>query len=427
MNGGVISFWRRYYGHPMSNKSTFLFLCTAGFLAALTPAANANDGSAELATGGLVFVKNNDVEILSEDLFISTDEIRVRYRFFHRSNSDVTSLVAFPLPDLKIDLDDDVTVIPTEDPVNFVGFATTVDGQHINARAEQRADINNQDKTDVLTRLGIPLSPYVAQQAIEKMKNDKKTQLRRQGLMNEDGLPLWRLKTRFYWQQRFPSRREIIIEHHYKPSVGSLVGVDGPAEVQILKDPQFGQFDRKYCIEPSLLRELGENKADNFSQQRIEYVLKTGASWAGPIREFRLVVDKGSQNNFVSFCGANVKKIGPTTFEARINNFTPRNDLAILILKQETKNPDENGAQKASPPADPTPSTVDATSSCDQLWSERNNIFKAAGYCFKNGRAVQVFGNAGCLYDDERNVPLSDNQRQKITEITQLESSKGCQ
>jgi hypothetical protein len=52
----------------------------SGFLSAVicytlsNYSARANDSSVELATGGLVFVKNNDIEMLSEDLFISTGE-----------------------------------------------------------------------------------------------------------------------------------------------------------------------------------------------------------------------------------------------------------------------------------------------------------------------------------------------------------------
>jgi hypothetical protein len=64
------------------------------------PPVGANDSTAELATGGLVFVRNNDIEMLSEDLFISLDEIRVHYRFLNRSDRDITVHVAFPLPDL---------------------------------------------------------------------------------------------------------------------------------------------------------------------------------------------------------------------------------------------------------------------------------------------------------------------------------------
>ena len=54
-------------------KSTFVLLAAA--LAAASPA-SANDSTAELATGGLVFVRNDNVEMRSEDLLISARRFR---------------------------------------------------------------------------------------------------------------------------------------------------------------------------------------------------------------------------------------------------------------------------------------------------------------------------------------------------------------
>ena len=88
----------------------------------------ANDTSAELATGGLIFVRNDNVEMRSEDLAISAKEVSVRYRFFNTSDKDVTVLVAFPMPEIKIEEPDQNIAVPTEDPVNFLAFATTVNG-----------------------------------------------------------------------------------------------------------------------------------------------------------------------------------------------------------------------------------------------------------------------------------------------------------
>jgi hypothetical protein len=163
--------------------------------------------------------------MVSEDLFISTEEIRIVYRFANKSNKDVTVYVAFPLPDLKMDLVDDVFVIPVDDPVNFVGFATTVDGLQVHPSVEQRIFARDRDQTATLTSLGIPLSPYRSQDALEKASAPDKARLKRLGLVNEDGQPLWTLRTKFYWQQRFPPGRGTVIEHRYKPSVGGTVPV----------------------------------------------------------------------------------------------------------------------------------------------------------------------------------------------------------
>src|SRR5512139_3371967 len=62
-------------GNPDMRTSAIVLAVAA--LAALP--ALANDTSAELSTGGLIFVRNDDVEMLSEDLAISAQEVRVHY------------------------------------------------------------------------------------------------------------------------------------------------------------------------------------------------------------------------------------------------------------------------------------------------------------------------------------------------------------
>jgi hypothetical protein len=57
---------------------------------------------------------------------------------------------------------------------------------------------------------------------------------------------------------------------------------------------------------------------------------------------------------------------------------------------------------------------------------ERNRIFKEAGYCFNTPRAIRAFGNVGCRYDDEKDVPLSERQRQTINQIRAAEADKPC-
>ena len=73
----------------------------------------------------------------------------------------------------------------------------------------------------------------------------------------------------------------------------------------------------------------------------------------------------------------------------------------------------------------PTAASADQPS-CDALWQQRNAIYKAAGYCFKTPRAVAFFGNAGCKFDDVRDVPLSDRDQQTIAQVSQLESRMSC-
>ena len=64
--------------------------------------------------------------------------------------------------------------------------------------------------------------------------------------------------------------------------------------------------------------------------------------------------------------------------------------------------------------------------SCQVLWEVRNIIFKERGYCFHTAKAVNTFGNAGCLFDDIARVPRNDFERANISAIQKAENSKGC-
>jgi hypothetical protein len=64
--------------------------------------------------------------------------------------------------------------------------------------------------------------------------------------------------------------------------------------------------------------------------------------------------------------------------------------------------------------------------SCFELWVQRNSIYKRAGYCFKTSRATSYFGNAGCMYDDEAQLPLSPGERSQIARIMGMERRLGC-
>lgn len=63
---------------------------------------------------------------------------------------------------------------------------------------------------------------------------------------------------------------------------------------------------------------------------------------------------------------------------------------------------------------------------CQSLWVERNSIYKDAGYCFKTARAINYFGNAGCRYDVEADLPLTPRAQARIADILAQERAYGC-
>lgn len=63
---------------------------------------------------------------------------------------------------------------------------------------------------------------------------------------------------------------------------------------------------------------------------------------------------------------------------------------------------------------------------CNQLWTARNGIFAARGYCFQTQRGIDEFGNDGCRYPVQENVPLNDYERENIRIIQSIEQRRRC-
>ena len=70
--------------------------------------------------------------------------------------------------------------------------------------------------------------------------------------------------------------------------------------------------------------------------------------------------------------------------------------------------------------------TAAQAQSCGDLWYERNAIYKQYGYCFRTSRAIRQFGNAGCQYDNPRDLRMSRGDRARIDRIVREERAMGC-
>lgn len=316
----------------------------------------ANDTSAALAAGGLQFVPNDQVQMKSEDLFISEEAVRVHYVFKNSAKEDVRILVAFPMPDMTVS--ESPQSIPVEEVENFLDFKTSVDGKPVATQVEQKAIAFGIDRTEMLQKLKIPLAPQLkaTTAALDALPQAQWKDLIDVGLVRIDeydagkGIerhlaPLWTLKATYYWMQTFPAGRELVVDHSYRPSVGTAVGTTLGMST---KDSPFIAEDQKaaiqtYCIDSTFLstvdratKAAGKNELA-YSEASIHYILSTGGNWYGPIGDFTLTIDKGAPQNLVSFCGTGVKKINPTQFQIKAKDFTPLKDLAVLILKPYPK------------------------------------------------------------------------------------------
>ncbi len=325
-------------------------LYAAAALAAIagTGVATANDSIAEMTAGGLVLKNSRNIDMLDEDLFVSYDEIRVNYVFKNQGRADESVIVAFPMPDR-------VLADENERDVNHVrDFVTTVEGRPVQTQVERKATLRGRDVTALLARHNIPMSPRVPHEwdwetqgdpppepthaAIGRLSPAERAGLKRAGLIDyldgETGYLhlLWTVKETHFWTQTFPAGRELRIAHRYKPGAGSSAGIG--LEPGVRKEPFARQMIREYCVDRDFLGGIDRmTRAEQYAQSRtVGYILKTGANWRSPIRNFRLVVDKGDPRNIVSFCGTGIRKISPTQFEMRRTNWRPTQDLRVLIV-----------------------------------------------------------------------------------------------
>jgi hypothetical protein len=242
--------------------------------------------------------------------------------------------------------------LPVGQSDNFLGFEVTIDGKPVTPNLEQRAFAVGIDVTADLKAHGVPLYPFgdAAKAALAKLPPDVVKDWETRGIIIQDPesaaasgnstvyTPFWQLRSTYWWRATFPAHKDVHVSHRYKPSVG------GTSSVSFYYDGKFqGTYDSyksRYCMDDSFENAVLKAAKQNpdgyprYYESRIAYVLTTGGNWAlGSIGKFRLTVDKGSPKNLISFCGENVKKTGPTTFEMTADDFYPDHDIDILLLQ----------------------------------------------------------------------------------------------
>lgn len=311
-------------------------------------AAYANDSTAELRAGGLHLIRSDVIDMVSEELFLSTREIRVKYVYRNPSSADVTTLVAFPLPDIGWEFGEAPVGLPNPSSPNFVDFRTRVDGEDIPLDVEMRAVLDSGlDVTDSVKAAGLPFlvtnfEAWGATQANMPLALAK--QLRDEGVIWLDLdpdtgeiaylRPAWTLKTTFHRMQTFPAGRDVVVEHVYKPVVGGSVG----ASYIYADENERAAIKADYCIDDAFDAALDRMKRSTgagqmISERTLGYVLTTGANWAKPIGSFHLTIEKDSPDQIITLCAEGLKKIGPTRFELTRVEFTPEQDIQIMMLQ----------------------------------------------------------------------------------------------
>jgi hypothetical protein len=268
---------------------SFMFSSTLGNMC------HANDSLMSVTSSGLEYEKSNQISMESEDLYISLSKIKVKYLFKNHTKTAVKAVMAFPFPRLDLSPGANYEVnICADDP---------------SKRADETCTLKND--------------PFQFELTINGKRHSVKSEVKYDKMNYSANL-------KYYWEQTFPPGEQVSIEHLYRVVAG------GNPE----NEPD------KYCIDESF--KMAAEKKDKVFQSKsntatygnyrnVAYILKTGANWKGPIRNFKLRIDKESSNNLVSLCWQGLKKINATTFEFSKTNYVPDQDLAILFRTERRK------------------------------------------------------------------------------------------
>ena len=329
-------------------------------LGALTAPSLANDSTAAIGIGGIELTQNDAISMDSEDLFLSRKLVTVKYRFTNNSAKDVETLVSFPLPPLPTGLEGMMDIASVSDWRQQLEFKTLVDGKPVELGYHEAIVIEGRPEVrDVearLKKLGWPVRYWddyeFVEKYVDKLSEREKAKLLADGLLTKEPdsgylSPNWQVQAHVTRKQLFPAGKTVTVEHSYKPIAGGSVGgmlipENRKDQTEWLKeytasyciDNNFLKgFDKRYYAEVKKAKAHGEDYGVAYTEHWLDYVLKSGANWKGPIKDFRLVVDKDRPENLVSFCMDGVKKISPTRFEVRKSNYEPKQDIQILIAE----------------------------------------------------------------------------------------------
>lgn len=324
----------------------FLPLTIIHFLAApalLTAHATyANDASVSgTPSGGLKFEKTDLVKMESEYLEISHKKITVKYRFKNISDKNVDMTIGFPLPDVRVAMycSEHRHAVPHDQD-----FVVRVNGKDVLYDTAIRVYKYKNKSGDVdITREFLETTQDPFDNKIGNEENKQK--LDTLGVvihgddMGCDGTGNWVVQKTYYWKQSFPPGETVKIEHAYSPwnywynevtaGLWQAACMDATFKRAVVNMLNKADPGNNYTWESVYNFGAGSNVLE---EGGVEYILKTGANWAGSIGDFTIKINKDEA--LVSFCqipGITTHRVGDS-FIGSAHNYIPTKDLFIYYV-----------------------------------------------------------------------------------------------
>lgn len=300
----------------------------------------ANGAISEFPAGGVEFLQSADIAIQREDLYLSLEQVRVHYDY--RSDAAETQhvTIGFPMPAVPIDGGPDQLggnlAIDENDPLNYMVFKASVNGEPVKTTLHEYAWFNGENITELLVKAGIPaFLPYdQTNEVLGGLDKSVVDLLVTKGLVSRDefgelGEPMWQYQAVYEWEQDFaPGVTKVDIS--YVPLAGYPSDILDYYEV----DP-----DGVYCVDDGVRRVIDDFRARQigYEVQTVSYILTTAKYWKGPIESFNLTVDKEKvdpENAVVgtalSWCGKSEAEEAEEEYHWSATNFVPARDIAVV-------------------------------------------------------------------------------------------------
>lgn len=336
----------------MRHVSSVICLVLTSLVCVVGPGrAEANDAAVETAAGGVQLRNEPRVSMIKERLYIgkqfiapvpsklphleSKYRVIVEYEFVNESANEVTTEMAFPLPEFSY---------PWENLIQdrrLRGFKVEVDGKVVPYVTKVQAKAGGHDVTALLHEAGIDIESFghfkhdssgPSQYQVERLPQKTQDRLKTAGAV-DDGLdPRWAVAITYHWKQTFPVAKVVKVRHEYDAIPGFSYGYEVRKYLSRLKEG---------CFDAGLARELeaaqaraprSEGDVGIFAEW-VKYILTTAKTWKMPIRDFELIVERPA-GEFVSFCwDGKVEKLSNTRFRATAHDFVPSRELFVYFFR----------------------------------------------------------------------------------------------
>ncbi len=316
---------------------TKLKLCVTILLAFAAPALG-NDSAASVGVGGIQLAREARISMEKERLTIGQERVRVEYEFVNETDQDITTEVAFPIPNYEY------TMSAGGTPA-FDDFRVWVEGREVKYRTEIKAVVGTVDRTELLHRLGVDIVSFghideedMVSLDVKKLSRAQRQELLRAHLIRseEEPFPEWAITKTYHWQQTFPAHKILYVRHEYTPIAGFEQALPETVDPKALIDA---------CVDLPLQKKIAALAANHnayCSISWVDYILTTANSWKTPIKDFELIVERPSPGPhsifpsgryYVSFCwDGPVERTDPNHFRAKATNFVPTKELHIKFF-----------------------------------------------------------------------------------------------